>query len=119
VDRTAQRVAAAERSVDQLNDVVIVQDLVHRPEFGIPELVPLWQQNFEDATLRVRATDHAASLVVARVRCAGGTSASGGITRITMGNASGHVEKIVHSVGGHDGDPVRNAGRRHHFCTGK
>src|SRR5439155_19858535 len=103
-----QRVPAAERRVDQVDDVVIVQDLVDRPKFGIPELVPVWQEHFEGAALRVRATDHAASMEVDRVRCAVGTSASGGIIEITMGYASEHVKKIERSARQSDGAPTGN-----------
>ena len=88
--------AGVPSGVDQVNDVLIVQDLVDRPGFGIPQLIPVWQQDFEDAALRVRATEHAASMEVDRVRCAAGKSASNGI-RITMGNASEHVKKIERS----------------------
>ena len=76
----AQRIAAAERRVDQVNDAVIVQDLVDRPKFGIPQLVTVWQQDLEDAALCVRATDHVAPMEVDRVRCAVGKSASRDIT---------------------------------------
>ena len=72
----AQRVPAAEGGVDHIDEHVIVQDLVDRAELGTPQLVAVGQQHFEDAALRIRATDHGASMELERVRCTVGRSAS-------------------------------------------
>ena len=77
----AQRVSAAEGGFEQVNEGIIVQDLVDRPELGVPELVPVGQQHFEDAALRIRATDHGPSMESGRLRCAVSGSVSEIITR--------------------------------------
>lgn len=79
----AQRMPAAKGGVDQLDEGVIVQDLVDRPELVIPELVPVRQQHLEDAALSIRATDHGAPIEAELVRCA-----VGGHQSITDDNAA-------------------------------
>lgn len=76
VRQSAQRVPAAEGGIDQIDEHVIVQELVDRAELGTPQLVAVGQQHFEEAALRIRATDHGASMELERVRCTVGRSAS-------------------------------------------
>jgi len=42
---------------DQVEEAVIVQDLVHRPELGVPQLVAIGQEPFEGAGLRIHAAE--------------------------------------------------------------
>jgi hypothetical protein len=72
----AAQVPAAEGGGDELDQLVIVQNLVDRPELVIPQLVTVGPQHLEDTALRMRATDYGASMEIERVQCAVGRSTS-------------------------------------------
>ena len=57
----APPVASAQGLDHVVDQRVIREDLIHRPERGIPELVPVGQQDLDQATLGERASDHPAS----------------------------------------------------------
>ena len=115
----AQRVPAAEGGVDQIDELGIVQDLVDRAELGTPQLVAVGQQHFEDAALRIRATDHGASMETAWPRCFWGEVATDDICCHHGAPPLDPSRKIERSDTDSIPRPARAAGRGHPFCTVK
>src|SRR5205809_699617 len=113
----AQRVPAAEGGVDQINELVIVQELVDGPEFVRPELVSIGQQHLEETALRIRATDHGASMALERVRCTIGRKAS--IARYDDEAPAQRSRKISVSVTDVATRPAKIAGLLRQFRTRK
>ncbi len=64
-----QRVALSQPLDDQVDKRLVVEDGIDLTEDGIPGFVPVGQQHFEDAALRMSATDHGASMETEWLRC--------------------------------------------------